>query len=120
MPIAPFITGGALDLMIGTNPNADPDRTSPVEGDCRLVITKKSGKTWAMLYRAVVAGTPETEKVARCSSGNGPSRIHGQGDAGFWTTYGGTALGNRFEWPCGGNPEDQRSSGGKASSRVKG
>jgi len=65
MPIAPFKTGGALDLMIGCNPDADPKRRAPVAGDLRLTVTQvkdpagKTGtvKTMAVLYRQVAPGT---------------------------------------------------------------
>lgn len=56
---APFKTGGALDLMLGVSPAADPRRTSPVEGDLRLLVTMVQGKARAMLYRAVVPGAKE-------------------------------------------------------------
>jgi hypothetical protein len=59
LPIAPFKTGGALDLMIGTNPKADPKRTQPVEGDLRLLVTLVKNKPLALLYRPVVPGTRE-------------------------------------------------------------
>jgi hypothetical protein len=55
--LAPFKTGGALDLMIASDPNADPKRANPVAGDVRLLVTQIEGKTRALLYRAVVAGT---------------------------------------------------------------
>ncbi|YCM42796.1 hypothetical protein V2O64_15925 [Verrucomicrobiaceae bacterium 227] len=61
---APFKTGGALDLMLGTNPAAKADRSQPVAGDLRLLITVVDGKTKAMLYRPVVPGTPDNQKVA--------------------------------------------------------
>ena len=54
---APFKTGGALDLMIGTDPQADPKRQLPVRGDIRLLVYEVSGKPCAKLYRAVVPGT---------------------------------------------------------------
>lgn len=54
---APFKTGGALDLMIGADPHANPARTTPVAGDIRLLVYQVNGVTKAMLYRAVVAGT---------------------------------------------------------------
>jgi hypothetical protein len=60
---APFKTGGALDLMIGTDPNADPHRVQPVAGDLRLLVTEVDHKTRAVLYRAVVPGTPDAQKV---------------------------------------------------------
>lgn len=56
-PIAPFKTGGCLDLMLGTDPGADPRRINPVAGDLRLLVTRVKGKTHATLYRAVVPGT---------------------------------------------------------------
>ena len=57
---APFKTGGALDLMIGTNADADAKRGAPVEGDVRLLITRVKDKTFALLYRAVVPGSKES------------------------------------------------------------
>ncbi len=59
MPKALFKTGGALDLMIGTNAGADDSRSKPVAGDVRLLISEVNGKPLAMLYRAVVPGTVE-------------------------------------------------------------
>ena len=58
-PNALFKTGGALDLMIGTDTGADPKRQTPVAGDIRLLVTQVKGKTRALLYRAVVPGTRE-------------------------------------------------------------
>jgi hypothetical protein len=58
-----FKGGGALDLMIGTDRNADASRQRPAAGDLRLLITKAKGQTRATLYRAIVPGTPETQKV---------------------------------------------------------
>jgi hypothetical protein len=54
---APFKTGGALDLMIGTDPQANPKRTVAVAGDIRLLVYQVNGITKATLYRAVVPGT---------------------------------------------------------------
>lgn len=54
---APFKTGGALDLMIGTDPRAAANRDNPVAGDQRLLVTLVNGKPLALLYRAVVPGT---------------------------------------------------------------
>ena len=59
VPTAPFKTGGALDLMIGTNAGADPKRTAPVAGDLRLLVTMVKNKPKAVLYRAVVPGTKD-------------------------------------------------------------
>ena len=54
---APFKTGGALDLFIGTDPHADPNRKSPVVGDIRLLVYQVNQETKAILYKAVVPGT---------------------------------------------------------------
>ena len=51
MPLAPFKTGGALDLMIGANSHADGKRSNPVEGDIRLLVTMVKGKPFALVYR---------------------------------------------------------------------
>jgi len=73
VPIAPFKTGGALDLMLGVNPAADGKRTAPVVGDLRLIVTRVKDKTatnvkgkaaandkvMAVLYRPVVPGTKD-------------------------------------------------------------
>jgi len=57
MALAPFKTGGALDVMIGCNSGADNKRAAPVEGDIRFLVTQVKGKTLALVYRAVVPGT---------------------------------------------------------------
>ncbi len=51
-----FKTGGGIDLMIGTNPSADPKRKSAAAGDVRLLVAQVKGKTMAVLYRPVAAG----------------------------------------------------------------
>lgn len=61
---APFKDGGALDLMIGADPQADPNRRAPAAGDERLLVTVVKGKTLALLYRAVVPGTREPVKFS--------------------------------------------------------
>jgi hypothetical protein len=49
--------------MIGADPAAKPDRNAPVAGDTRLLVTTVKGKPCAMLYRAVVPGTQQKDKV---------------------------------------------------------
>ena len=63
VPVALFKTGGALDLMIAANPAADPKRKEAAPGDTRLIVTLVKGKPQAVLYRAVVPGTPTAAKV---------------------------------------------------------
>ncbi len=62
-----FKTGAALDLQIAADPNADGNRAAPAPGDLRLLLSMMKGKPVAVLYRAVVPGTPE-DKVWRVVS----------------------------------------------------
>jgi hypothetical protein len=54
-----FKTGSALDLMLATDPLADPKRKAPAAGDVRLLVTMAKKKPTAVLYRAVVPGTKD-------------------------------------------------------------
>lgn len=58
-----FKTGGALDLMIGADPHADPGRRSPARGDLRLLVTRANGKAVAVLSQAVAPDAPEGEHM---------------------------------------------------------
>ncbi len=59
VPLAPFKTGEALDLMLGPG----GDRRKPIAGDMRLLVTLVKGRPSALLYRAVVPGTRDADKV---------------------------------------------------------
>ena len=59
LPNALFKTGGCLDIMLGVNSSANPDRKEPVQGDMRILISMVAKKPKALLYRAVVPGTSE-------------------------------------------------------------
>ena len=63
IPDALFKTGGALDLMLAADPQANPGRKTPAAGDLRLLVTRVKDQTRALLYRQVVPGTPEAEKI---------------------------------------------------------
>ncbi len=52
-------SGGALDLMLGTDPDADPHRTAPIAGDLRLLVAQVDGVTKAVLYRPIVPGSTD-------------------------------------------------------------
>jgi hypothetical protein len=58
-PNALFKTGGCLDLMLGADANASPDRTAPAAGDVRLLVTMIKGQPRALLYRAKVPGAAQ-------------------------------------------------------------
>ena len=62
-----FKTGAAVDLQIATDPAAPADRKAPVAGDQRLLMTWVGKRPTAVLYRAVVPGTPE-DKVWHVNS----------------------------------------------------
>jgi len=53
-----FKTGASVDLQIAADPGANPDRKAPVPGDQRLLLTLMGDKPAAILYQAVVPGTP--------------------------------------------------------------
>ncbi len=51
-----FKTGAYVDLVLGTDPAADPTRQGPVAGDVRILITSVDGKPQVVLYQAVSPG----------------------------------------------------------------
>jgi len=58
-----FKRGGAVDLMIGCDPKAPTKRLEPAAGDIRLLASMQDGKPTAVLYRAVVPGTADADRV---------------------------------------------------------
>ena len=58
-----FKSGGALDVMLGTDPRAAQGRSGPVAGDLRIVVTRMEGKTTATLFRAVAPNAPKSDSV---------------------------------------------------------
>ncbi len=58
-----FKSGGALDLMLGTDPAADRNRQEPVVGDVRLLVAQSGGRTRAALFRAVAPNSPKRRDV---------------------------------------------------------
>ena len=62
-PTLVFKRGGAVDLMLASDGKADADRRDPAAGDLRLIATLQDGKPLAVLYRAVVPGTTERDRV---------------------------------------------------------
>lgn len=52
-----FATGDCVDLMLATDPAADPNRRAAAPGDLRLLFTLFQGRPVAVLYRPVVPGT---------------------------------------------------------------
>jgi outer membrane protein assembly factor BamB len=52
-PAQMYAQGDTVDLQIGTDPNADPERNDAVLGDLRLSIGNFQGKPTAVVYRRV-------------------------------------------------------------------
>ncbi|NQZ70659.1 MAG: hypothetical protein HRT89_21605, partial [Lentisphaeria bacterium] len=48
-----FKTGSAVDVKLALNPDADPNRKKPLEGDIRILVTQVKGKPVAVLYRSI-------------------------------------------------------------------
>jgi hypothetical protein len=49
-----FKGGNCLDIQLAADPGADPQRKTPAPGDVRLLVTRQTGKTFAVLYRTKV------------------------------------------------------------------
>ena len=94
MEWAPFKTGGALDLMIGTNPAAVPTRKAPVAGDIRLLITIVKGKPKALIYRAVLTRTNPNRKGDSNSHPEGDTNPESKADTNL-TAQAGSGFGNK-------------------------
>jgi hypothetical protein len=62
-PTLLFKTGDSVDLQIGVNPDAAPNRIEPVPGDQRLLISLFEGKPIGVHYRHRVPGTPENARI---------------------------------------------------------
>jgi hypothetical protein len=62
-----FKSGACVDLQLGVDPQAADDRIGPEPGDLRLLFSYMNDKPAAVLYRAVVPGTPR-EKQWRVTS----------------------------------------------------
>ncbi len=58
-----FKRGGCVDLMMQTDITAERHDGSPIAGDVRLLVTTVKGKPKAVLYKAVVPGTPAKDRV---------------------------------------------------------
>ena len=58
-----FKTGDGIDLQLGTDPTANPKRSTPVPGDLRLFIAPMGQDNVAVLYRHRVPGAKETDGV---------------------------------------------------------
>jgi hypothetical protein len=68
-PRLTFKGGNCLDIQMGTNPDADPDRTKPAPGDIRILVTRRKGEPRAVLYRPKIKGFDGEPTVLRSPTG---------------------------------------------------
>jgi len=61
-----FVTGDSVDLKLGTDPGAKPDRRAPVAGDLRLLISEMDRKPVAVLYRWKSGATDRNTVTFTC------------------------------------------------------
>jgi len=62
-PIRLFQHGDAFDLMLSVDPEASPDRTTPVTGDFRVLFSVVRGEPVAVLYRPVAPDAPPAQRA---------------------------------------------------------
>ncbi|HUT01454.1 MAG TPA: hypothetical protein VM031_03295, partial [Phycisphaerae bacterium] len=51
-----FRGGNLLDIQLAADPKADPKRKTPAAGDVRILVSRRGGKTVAVLFRPTVKG----------------------------------------------------------------
>ncbi len=61
-----FTTGDSVDLQLGTDPAADPNRGEPALGDLRLLVSVMDNKPVAVLYRWKTAAADKKPVVFTC------------------------------------------------------
>ena len=67
-----FRGGNLIDIQLATNPSAKPDREKPAPGDVRLLVTRKDGKPYAVLFRPRVKGFDGERIVLESPTGEEP------------------------------------------------
>ena len=71
-----FATGDTVDLQIGVDASADPDRRKPVEGDQRLLIAPFEGQAIAVLYQHRKPGGKDLNPIEFTSPWRGEKVDH--------------------------------------------
>jgi hypothetical protein len=64
-----FKGGNLLDIQVATDADADPAREKPAPGDVRILVTRRDGKPFAIVYRTRVAGFEGTPVVFTSPTG---------------------------------------------------
>ena len=78
-----FRGGNCLDIQLATDPEADPEREEPAPGDVRLLVTRRDGEPFAMLYRPQVAGYDGEPTVFDSPTGEEPFDVIEKIDVGL-------------------------------------
>ena len=69
-PALLFKTGDTCDVMLATDPEADPKRTRPGKGDIRLLFSEMEGKPVCVLYEPVARGTEKQPRLFNSPTGS--------------------------------------------------
>ncbi len=64
-----FKGGNLLDIQLATEASADQKRTTPAPGDIRILISRRDGKPYAVIYRPKVKGFTGTPIVLSSPTG---------------------------------------------------
>ena len=64
-----FKGGNLLDIQLGTDPQADPQRKEAGAGDLRILVSQQKGKPVAVIYRAATKGTAGEPIVLKSPTG---------------------------------------------------
>jgi hypothetical protein len=64
-----FKGGNCLDIQLAADPAANPKRDKPAPGDVRLLVTRKDGKPFAVLYRPKIKEFKGEPTVLRSPTG---------------------------------------------------
>jgi len=70
-----FKTGACLDLQLGLDSQANPNRRTPLAGDLRLLFTVAGGKPQAVLYQPVAAQVSPSEAWETRTDAAGTTRF---------------------------------------------
>lgn len=84
-----FKTGAALEFCLGTDPAAPANRTRPVAGDLRLLVTFTAGKPRVVLYQPVAPGAAPGEAWSTRTEAGGETRFDRVADLGAKATVAG-------------------------------
>ena len=66
-----FKTGTCVDFQLGADSAADMERSQPVAGDIRVVVTVLNGKPVAVLYRPVAPQAPKAQAWSTTTDAGG-------------------------------------------------